>query len=103
MARTMIAPSKMNKVSLPVFKISMKFPPYFLHHYGEKIIPNKYGMHRFSALIGLIYGLWWIFIQLRGRIKKFLMILAAFAAFSGLAQTQETITVLSAQLKLALG
>jgi hypothetical protein len=35
--------------------------------------------------------------------KKFLMILAAFAAFSGPAQTQETITVLSTQLKLALG
>jgi hypothetical protein len=35
--------------------------------------------------------------------KKFLMILAAFAAFSGPAQTQETITVLSAQLKLTPG
>jgi hypothetical protein len=29
MARTMIAPSKMNKASLPVFKVSMKFPLLF--------------------------------------------------------------------------
>jgi hypothetical protein len=35
--------------------------------------------------------------------KKFLTILADFAAFSGPAQTQETIKVLSTQLKLALG
>jgi hypothetical protein len=35
--------------------------------------------------------------------KKSLMILAAFAAFSSLAQAQETITVLSTQLKLAPG
>jgi hypothetical protein len=41
--------------------------------------------------------------SLGGVHEEILMILAAFAAFSGLAQTQETITVLSAQLKLAPG
>jgi len=61
----MIAPSKMNKASLPVFKFSMNFPSDFLHHYGELKSPKKCRLHPFSALIGLIYGLSSFYIHLR--------------------------------------